>query len=221
MCALQLIRIDFVPEDTICQSGCTRKIEMAHVILNNNGKELFYGSSCIHKIFSSSELKKLKLITPNLTIHTEKPPVSIGNSSFEVNNETFDNSLKYASEYLWLRLDKMIKLNPGRAGFLLWRPLVEKFDILKRGGKISKSDIIMILNTERRASIELRRTNLIDVYSAMCQLQNKMKQNPSEYLDGILLYLKTNLRLTKMQIKKAGLNLPKTAFNWYVPKLKE
>jgi hypothetical protein len=223
MGALRLIRIDYVPAGTWCHSGCHHELEMAHVVLDEEGSELFYGSKCITDIFPAAELKKMKASVPDLTLRGGSAASGGGKiGRLATGGEPRDDLQKRAAEYLWLRLDKVAALCPDRAATLRWAPLCEKFEQLKTTGRLSDSDAEMVLNTEKgeRTPPEFRRLNLMDVYSAACQLERKLKKKPNDFLDGLLLQLKAKLRLSSSQMDKAKIDLPATAFGWYVPSVK-
>lgn len=223
MGALRLVRIDYAPPGTWCHSGCHHELEMAHVLVNEDGTELFYGSKCITNIVPAAELKQMKTLVPNLTLRNGGLASSHnipGTSGGII--ESREDAVKRAAEYLWLRLDKVATLCPDRASSLRWERLVEKFEQLKATGQLSESDALMVLNVEKgaRTPPEFRRLNLMDVYSAACQLERKLAKKPNDYLLGLLQQLKTKLRLSKLQLKKASIELPSTAFGWYVPPVK-
>lgn len=215
-----LIRIDYVPVGVKCVL-CHRELEMAHVVSDYSGTELFYGSECVKKL-KILDLNKQVTKVPNLTLrggHSERDQNSVQHN--QNYGESRNDEAKRAAEYLWLRMDKVASLSPDRKGSLLWEPLVEKFRILKSSGLISDADARMILSTEAKAPPELKRINLLDVYSAACQLERKLKLKHNDYFDSLLSQLKSKLRLSQAQLNKAEIHLPPTAFGWYVPPKKD
>lgn len=212
MCSLRVIRIDFVPDGSRCNL-CAQPLEMAHIVVDG-GAEKHYGPDCVKKLSTTPEFKASIIAAPNLTRRSGKQPAAVGTKRGISAGTSQDDAFKRASEYLWLRLDKIVKLCPQKATSLSWPPLKERFDALRNEGGFTAADVAMVLKIEAKAPPELRRLNLLDVYAAANQLERKLSRRPDPYLDGFLHQLKHRLWLSKAQIACARIQLPATAFRW-------
>lgn len=231
---ITLVRIDYAPLGTKCDANCGRELEMAHVAIDSNGNERFYGSECIKKVIPESILKQVVRTVPNLTIRGANSESStganrctgnaIGNSGV-VSGVDDNEAIKQAAEYLLVRVGKVAEICPSRKNDLQWGFLKDAFKNLTENNEISIEMALKILRLESGQNIDpaYKRINLLDVYSGVCQLERKLGKigKPDKFLDSILSQLKRNLHISQSQIKAAKITLPATAFDWYKPKTKD
>lgn len=91
------------------------------MLVDDLGRERFYGSECVSGVFSAERLKAILAEIPDLTIRRSGTgPAIPARTAPQTMVAGRDNAAKLAAEYLWLRLDKVTSISAVRAHSLAW-----------------------------------------------------------------------------------------------------
>lgn len=218
----RLLRIDFVAANACCaKPGCGRPLKRGYIVLED-GIEKAYGPECIQSFFSKEEVRQAPDLTRRERQTTQgkragsaglHPPIA-GDDG-----DDFETQRRRASEYLFLRVDCMVRVcgvtDPG----IPWEPLVPLLDRLRQGQSLTPEDIQRVMKTENHAPEKFRLINLLDVYAAYAQIERKRrgakKKNSIEFWQSLQRHLRSELFLHPGQITRAGIVLPEGAFAWH------
>lgn len=211
-----LVRIDFAPPGSTC-CMCAKELSVARVVQDAAGNEDFYGPDCVQRVIPANDLATQKKVAPNLTLRNGAAGggnrTTVGNNT-SGGKKTADDRRKQAVEYLLLRAVKIPLIAPQHQSKLQWPGVMQHYAKLQ-AGTLSDADVDSLLRIAQNAPPQYRRTNLLDVYAAACQLDRKLaKATDKDYLletKGILL---SKMKLLPSRIKTAKLDLQKTAFAW-------
>lgn len=215
----RLLRIDFVPPNIRCaKPGCGRPLKQGYIVLED-GLERAYGPECIQSIFSKEAVRQ----SPDLTRRERQTSHGkrAGTAALRPDEagEDFETQRRRASEYLLLRVDRMVRVcgvtDPG----IPWEPLVPLLQRLLQGRSLTPEEVQRVMKTENHTPEKFRLVNLLDVYAAYAQIERKSrgakKESSIEFWRSLQRHLQSKLFLHPGQITKAGIVLPEGAFAWH------